>query len=385
MRDPTSKLIELPLAWYREMREGPGIAYDPRFKSWNLFRYDDAMRILNDHVGFSSQARGSAARAALPSIVGMDVPRHRQLRSLVNQAFTPRTVEQLAPRITEICQQLIDKVLPQGRMDLMQDFAYPLPIAIIAELLGIPVEEQATFRRWSETLITGPRTDEMRGRSFAAEREANLRDLNNYFLAKLEERRQEPRQDLMSRLLAAEVEGERLSETDLLEFCRLLLIAGYETTAYLIGNAMIAFDEHPEVAEELRRDPGLLPGAIEEVLRCYPSVAGTMRTTTADTEIAGQRLEKDQTVIVWIGSANYDEKHFAEAERFEVRRSPNRHLAFGFGIHFCVGAPLARLEAKIALQTLLQRLPRLRGELATPLEPVETPFIFGVRHFQVSF
>jgi cytochrome P450 len=381
----TAKLIELPLDWYREMRSGPGIGYDERFKSWNVFRYDDALRILNDHMGFSSQARGSAQRAALPSIVGMDVPRHRQLRSLVNQAFTPRTVEQLAPRIGEICEQLIDRVVDHGQMDLMQDFAYPLPIAIIAELLGIPVEEQATFRRWSETLITGPRTDEKRGRSYAAEREENLRDLNAYFLAKLEERRRQPRADLMSRLLAAEVDGERLSETDLLEFCRLLLIAGYETTAYLIGNAMVAFDEHPEAAEEVRRDPALLPGAIEEVLRCYPSVAGTMRTTTADTEIAGQRVERDQTVIVWLGSANYDEGHFLEPERFDPRRSPNRHLAFGFGIHFCVGAPLARLEAKIALAALLQRLPRLRGDLAVPLEPVETPFIFGVRHFHVSF
>jgi cytochrome P450 len=384
MREATSKLIELPLAWYREMRAGPGIAYDGRFKSWNVFRYDDVLRVLNDHVGFSSQPRGSA-RAALPSIVGMDVPRHRQLRGLVNQAFTPRIVEQLAPRITEICHQLIDKVAGAGSMDLMQDFAYPLPIAIIAELLGIPVEEQATFRRWSETLITGPRTDEMRGRSYAAEREENLRELNAYFLAKLEERRRDPRNDLMSRLVAAEVDGERLSENDLLEFCRLLLIAGYETTAYLIGNAMIAFDEHPETAAQVRQDPMLLPGAVEEALRCYPSVAGTMRTVTTDTEIAGQKIQKDEAVIVWIGSANYDEKHFVDPERFDVRRAPNRHLAFGFGIHFCVGAPLARLEARIALQILLQRLPGLRGQLATPLEPVETPFIFGVRHFQVTF
>jgi cytochrome P450 len=385
MREKTSRLIELPLEWYREMRRGAGIAYDARFKSWNVFRYDDAFRILNDHVGFSSQARGEAQRSALPSIVGMDVPRHRQLRSLINQAFTPRTVEQLAPRITEICHQLVDRVVGQGEMDLMQDFAYPLPIAIIAELLGIPVEEQATFRRWSETLITGPRTDEKRGRSYAAEREENLRELNAYFQAKLAERRREPRQDLMSRLLAAEVDGERLSETDLLEFCRLLLIAGYETTAYLIGNAMLAFDEHPDAAEEVRRDPSLIPGAVEEALRCYPSVAGTMRTTTAATTVAGQPLEKDQTVIVWIGSANYDEQHFPDAERFDVRRSPNRHLAFGQGIHFCVGAPLARLEGRIALGVLLERLPRLRGELATPVEPVETPFIFGVRRFHVTF
>ena len=379
----TAALIHLPLDWYRQMREGEGISFDPKFKSWNVFRYDDVVRILSDNTTFSSAQR--AGGPGLPSIVGMDVPRHRKLRGLVNQAFTPRVVEQLAPRVTAVASALIDQVAVRGELDVMQDFAYPLPITIIAELLGIPVEEQATFRRWSETLISGPRTDAMRGRSYAEERSENLRDLNAYFERKLDERRAQPRQDLMSRLLAAEVDGEKLTALELLEFCRLLLIAGYETTAYLIGNAMIAFDEHPAVAEDLRRDPALLPGAIEEVLRCYPSVAGTMRTTTADTVIAGQPLARDQTVIVWIGSANYDEGHFADAERFDARRSPNRHLAFGFGIHFCVGAPLARLEAKIALQTLLQRLPDLRGQRAVPLEPVETPFIFGVRHFQVTF
>jgi cytochrome P450 len=315
----------------------------------------------------------------------MDPPRHRQLRSLVNQAFTPRVVEQLGPRISAIAGELADLALSQGGMDLIQDFAYPIPIRIIAELLGIPVEEQATFRRWSETLITGPRTDAVRGRSYAEERSASLRDLNDYFLSKLAERRKSPRQDLMSLLIAAEVDGERLGDDDLLEFCRLLLIAGYETTACLIGSTALSLIEHPEVALVLRGDPSLLPGAIEEAIRCYPSVAGTMRVTTVDAEVAGVRIDAGQSLIVWIGSANYDETHFVDPERFDVRRSPNRHLGFGVGIHFCVGAPLARLEARIAIGKLLERLPKLERDPVAPIEPVDSPFLFGVKNLRVVF
>jgi cytochrome P450 len=382
---PAAHIIGIPLAWYRQMRATEPVSYDPKFRSWNVFRYDDALRILNDHITFSSAARGGARDAALPSIVGMDPPRHRQLRSLVNQAFTPRVVEQLAPRIEAIANELLDRALADGRMDLIHDFAYPIPIRIIADLLGIPVEEQATFRRWSETLVTGPRTDALRGRSYAEERSASLRDLNDYFLAKLAERRKSPQKDLMSRLIAAEVEGERLSDQDLLEFCRLLLIAGYETTACLIGSTALSLCEEPEVAADLRRDPSLLPGAIEEALRCYPSVAGTMRVTTDEVEVAGQPIEKSQSVIVWIGSANYDEAHFADPERFDIRRSPNRHLGFGVGIHFCVGAPLARLETRIATALLLQRLPRIERDTSRPIEPVDSPFLFGVKHLEVRF
>jgi cytochrome P450 len=361
------------------MRQTEPVSFDPKFKSWNVFRYDDVAAVLGDHATFSSERRGGGP--GLPSIVGMDPPRHRKLRGLVNQAFTPRIVEQLAPRITEVAEELVERVAGQGQLDVMQDFAYPLPITIIAELLGIPVEEQATFRRWSETLIAGPRTDALRGRSFAQEREEMLRDLNAYFVGKLGERRASPRQDLMSRLLAAEVDGERLGEQDLVEFCRLLLIAGYETTACLIGSAVLCLDDHPETADELRRDPSLLPGAVEEVLRCFPSVAGTMRMTTAPVRVGPQELAAGESVIVWLGSANYDEAHFADPERFDVRRTPNRHLGFGQGIHFCVGAPLARLETRIALTVLLQRLPRLRRDRSQPLEPMESPFILGVRRF----
>jgi cytochrome P450 family 109 len=380
----TADLIHLPLDWYRQMRASQPVSFDARFGSWNVFRHDDVVRVLGDHATFSSERPASDGQPGLPSIVGMDPPRHRKLRGLVNQAFTPRVVAELAPRVTAVAGALIDEVSGQGQMDVMQDFAYPLPITIIAELLGIPVEEQATFRRWSETLISGPRTDAMRGRSGAQERADNLRDLNAYFQAKLAERRAQPRQDLMSRLLAAEVDGEHLSEHELLEFCRLLLIAGSETTSYLIGTTLLCLDDHPEVAEELRGDPALVAGAVEEALRCFPSVAGTMRTATADTQIGEQAITRGQSVIVWLGSANYDEAHFVEPERFDIRRSPHRHIALGQGIHFCVGAPLARLEARIAVASVLERLPGLRRDRSRPVDAVESPFIFGVRRFAAT-
>jgi cytochrome P450 len=380
----TAELLGLPLDWYRKMRASEPVSYDGKFGSWNVFRYDDVVQVLNDHLTFSSERPASPGQPGLPSIVGMDPPRHRKLRGLINQAFTPRVVAELAPRITAVAGGLVDR-MASGEVEVMQDFAYPLPITIIAELLGIPVEEQGTFRRWSETLISGPRTDAMRGRSGAQERADNLRDLNAYFLGKLAERRAEPRQDLMSRLLAAEVDGERLTEQELLEFCRLLLIAGSETTSYLIGNLLLCLDDHPEVAEELRRDPALLPAAIEEAVRCFPSVAGTMRIATADTRVGGQPIARGQSVIVWLGSANYDEAHFAEPERFDVHRAPNRHLGFGQGIHFCVGAPLARLEARLAVGMVLERLPGLRRDRGRPVDAVESPFIFGVRRFPATF
>ncbi len=375
--DAVAGYVGLPLAQYRAIRGGESVTFDDKFKSWNVHRYADAVRILNDPNTFSSEARGGGAMA-LPSIVGMDGARHRKLRGLVTQAFTPRMVEQLGPRITSIASDLLDSACARGRFDAMQDFAYPLPIRIIAEMLGIPFADQATFRRWSETLIAGPRTDALRGRSFAEERAQTLVELNGYLAEQLEQRRKSPTTDLMSRLLAAEVDGERLSEVELIDFCRLLLIAGYETTACLIGNGILTLLEMPSVAAELREDPSLIPGAVEEIARCFPSVAGTMRVVLADVELSGRTIEKGQSLIVWTKSANYDETVFPNPEQFDVRRAPNRHLGFGVGAHFCLGAPLARLELRQALGLVLERLPRLtRG--SSDIVPVDSPFLVGVK------
>ena len=374
--------LRLPLAQYRELRANQPVAFDSKFNSWNVYRYADALRILNDPATFSSEARSSAM--ALPSLVGMDGSRHRKLRGLVTQAFTPRMVEQLAPRISSVAAELLEAGRAAGRFDAIQDFAYPLPIRIIAEMLGIPVEDQSTFRRWSETLTAGPRTDALRGRSFAEERAQSLAELNAYLERQIAARRAAPGNDLVSRLLEAEVDGERLTATELLEFCRLLLIAGYETTACLIGNGIMTLHELPVVADRLRGDPSLWPGAVEEIVRCFPSVAATVRLATTDVELSGQRIEAGQSVMVLTGSANYDESIFAEPESLDIARSPNRHLGFGMGPHFCLGAPLARLELRIALGQLLQAFPRLERVPDEPVEAVDSPFLLGVKHFHLT-
>jgi cytochrome P450 len=378
-----ARYLGLPLDQYRYLRANQPVWYDDKFKSWNVYRYADAIRILNDSTTFSSEARGGGAMA-LPSIVGMDGARHRKLRGLVTQAFTPRMAEQLGTRITTIATDLLDAAVARGRFDAMHEFAYPLPIRIIAEMLGIPLEDQATFRRWSETLIAGPRTDALRGRSFAEERAQTLVELNTYLARQLDLRRETPGSDLMSRLLAAEVDGESLTDVELLEFCRLLLIAGYETTACLIGNGVLALHEMPELAAELRADPRLIPGAVEEIARCFPSVAGTMRVAMADVEIGGHRIERGQSLIVWTKSANYDEEVFPDSHRFDIHRTPNRHIGFGMGAHFCLGAPLARLELRTALRLVLEKLPLLRRDSSQEVGPVDSPFLLGVKHLSLS-
>jgi cytochrome P450 family 109 len=371
--------VRLPLADYRELRASGGITFDAKFKSWNVYRYADAVRILNEPALFSSAAR----TVALPSIVGMDGARHRKLRSLVTQAFTPRMVEQLGPRIRAVAAELLEGACRRERFDVIQDFAYPLPIRIIAEMLGIPLEDQSTFRRWSETLVAGPRTDALRGRSFADERAQTLAELQVYFSRQLEQRRNRPGSDLISQLLAAEVDGERLTETELIEFCRLLLIAGYETTACQIGNGILVLHELPDVAARLRSDPTLLPAAVEEIVRCFPSVAASVRVTTSEVELGGQRIEKGQSLTLWTGSTNYDETVFDAPETFNLSRSPNRHLGFGVGPHFCLGAPLARLEVRTALSVVLERLPRLEREESERVEAVDSPFLMGVKHLHL--
>ena len=373
--------LALPLERYRHLRASQPVVYDLAYDTWNVYRYADAVRVLNDPSTFSSEPR--SPETALPSIVGMDGARHRKLRSLVTQAFTPRMVEQLAPRIVAVTTELLDAAVRQDHFDAIQDFAYPLPIRIIVEMLGVPLEEQATFRRWSETLVAGPRTDALRGQSFADERVRIRQELVEYLGRQLGMRRAKPGDDLISRLLSAEVDGDRLDETEVVDFVRLLLIAGYETTACQIGNALLTLHELPAVTAELRADPDLMPGAVEEIVRCFPSVAATVRVARRDVEIAGRRITQGQSLIVWTASTNYDETVFPHSERFDIHRAPNRHLGFGLGPHFCLGAPLARLELRTALRLVLERLPKLERDAAQPIEPVDSPFLFGVKNLHL--
>jgi cytochrome P450 len=369
-----------PFPWYARMRASEPVAFDGRWDAYSVFRYADVQRVLSEYTTFSSARGGPGAGEAQhplnASLINMDPPRHRQLRGLVSQAFTPRAVAALEPRIAQIVDELLAAVAPAGRMDVVEDLAYPLPVIVIAELLGIPPADRARFKAWSDAVVTG---------QAGAQRGELQREMAMYFMQTIERRRHDPGSDLISALLAAEVDGQKLTQMELLGFCMLLLIAGNETTTNLIGNAILCFDEQPEVYEQLRADPDLLPSAIEEVLRYRSPVQEMDRVTTTATQLGDVPIPARTWVSAWIGSANRDDDQFPDPETFDITRTPNRHLAFGQGIHFCLGAPLARLEASVALGELLARFHDIRRVREVALEPLHSGIIFGVRHLPVTF
>ncbi len=372
------------------MRATQPVFKDPNWGGWHVLRYADTVRVLSEYATFSSDGRRMAQADGTQvemdpldsSILRMDPPRHRHLRNLVTQAFTPRMVTQLEPRITAITNELLDHVVAAGEMDMVRDIAYPLPVTVISELLGIPAELREDFKRWSDALISGDQntTEEER-----MEIMQEVRGMYGYFTQVLEERRQHPQNDLVSALLVAEVDGERLSNVELLGFCGLLLVAGNETTTNLLGNMMLCFDEHPEVVERLRTNRALVPGAIEEVLRYYSPVKAMVRISTTETMLGDQHIEPNQMIVAHIASANRDEAEFPDADRFDIEREPNRHIAFGRGIHFCLGAPLARLEAKVALNAMLDRLPGRWQVADVAIEPLKSFVVFGVKSLPMTW
>jgi cytochrome P450 len=383
---PNREQIAASYDWYRQMRETQPVFFDQNMQAWHIFRYEDVERVLSDHTTFSSDESSFLPpeyRNATPissSMLRMDPPRHRKLRSLVSQAFTPRMVAHMESRIQEITNSLLKEVQAKGRMDVIRDLAYPLPVTVIAELLGVPAERREDFKRWSDASVSDATTEEEGQVIMQA-----MDSMRVYFAEVFEERRAHPRDDLVSALLQAEVDGERLSNEELLGFCVLLLIAGNETTTNLIGNTILCLDENPGSVERLRANRSLVPGALEEALRYYSPVKVTVRGTTTETTIGGQRIEAGKLLLVWIASANRDEAQFPDASQFKIEREPNRHLGFGRGIHFCLGAPLARLEAKIALNAMLDRLPGSWYVSDVPLSPIKSMSVFGVKTLPLTW
>lgn len=369
--------------WFAEMRANEPVFYDQQTRLWQIFRYDDVNEVVTDHSCFSSEALPGFSEGTFlqGTVVATDPPVHRKLRNLVNQAFTPRAVNQLAGRVAEITQELLDDVLAKGKLDVVSDIALPLPAKVIAEMLGVPAQDWDIFRRWVSGANIAVDTSREATMQMRRSREQQMFD---YFAQLLAERRRSPRGDLISDLSVAEVDGERLSEDELVSFCLLLLAAGQETTKNLIASAAYCFTEYPDARERLIREPDLMPGATEETLRYLPPVWFTLRRATCDLELAGQQIPANAIIQAWNASANRDSAHFSDPASFDIERQPNRHLTFGHGIHYCIGAPLARLEANVALPMMLAQLKDLQRVPNVPIH-VSTGIVFVIRSLPMTF
>ncbi|GAB2981112.1 cytochrome P450 [Amycolatopsis acidiphila] len=350
------------LDWLAKMRVNEPVHVDDQ-DVWHLFRYDDVRAALFDRKTFASDtnrfvpSNPEFERFSTGNILNMDNPKHSELRGLIVEAFTPRLIEGLAPRITEITGELLDRI-PRGEpTDLVDALTYPLPVMVIAELLGIPVSDRGLFRRWADALLGNRNTDAtVVPEEEAIESLANpLHEMGEYLREHVRRRRGRETDDLIGKLVGADVRGRRLSDDEITGFAGSLLIAGHITTTAALGNALCCFDRVPEAAQQIREDIGLLPNAIEEVLRFRPPFIRVIRMTTTDTEVAGTTIPADRLLIPWLAAANHDPDRFDDPGRFDIHRDANGHVSFGYGIHFCVGSRLARLEAHLVLRMLFER------------------------------
>ena len=346
-----------PYATYERLRRKDPVHYSRLAGGWVLTRYEDAQAVLLDHRRFSNmQGRSDYGQDA--SMLDLDPPDHTRLRSLVSKAFTPRTVAKQEPRVQQIVDELLEAAGEQDCLDLIEVLAFPLPVIVIAEMIGVPTEDLEQFKEWSNAIVLSlepARSDEQVRRFRRASEE-----LYEYFEGIIAQRREAPQDDLISALLAAEEEGDKLSHKELLATLELLLVAGNETTRNLIGNGMLALLRNPHEMERLRTDPALLDTAIDELLRYDSPVQLDGRYLLEDVEIGGKQLRAGDQVVAAVGAANRDPAVFSSPETLDIGRQEQSHISFGRGIHFCLGAPLALLEARIAFAAILKRFSTIR-------------------------
>ncbi|RAS80724.1 cytochrome P450 [Priestia endophytica] len=395
---------EDPFPLFAQLRErGPVISIPSpipgtNHQAWLVTRMEEAMQLLKDHTHFTVDQstiegqvdiRESNGDASAPptfltgkSMLSVDNPDHKRLRRLVSKAFTPRYMESLRPRVQKIADELLDQVIDKGEMDIVKDYAYPLPINVISDMLGVPQSDQGKIHKWSSAIAHGLGL----GRKEPGVAE-QIKAFGEYIAKLVEDKRHHPSDDLISQLIAIEEEGDKLSIEELLSMISLLIFAGHETTSNLIANGTLILLDRPEQLKKLKEDADLVPPAVEELLRFNgPATIAGPRFATEDIEFAGQQITKGDMVIPILKSANRDELKFADSEDLDITREIKQHLAFGHGIHSCLGAPLARIEGDVAFSTLLKRMPHLR--LSVPRENVNWEFTLssqGLSSLPVAF
>jgi cytochrome P450 len=364
-----------PYPLYDQLRtSSPVLHIPPPFNGWMLFDYDSVKWALNDHETFSSRVP-----APRNWFIFFDPPAHTKLRALISRAFTPRMIANLEPRIAVLAHELLDAAVRQNEFDLAARFSVPLAMKVIAGMIGIPVSDWARYTRWSDTILrlsysrSGGTEAEQAQRDFAAV----TVEMDEYLTTMIRRRRADPQDDLLTRLIEAEVDGERLTQEEILGFFQLLVVAGQETTSDLINNAVLTLLEHPDQLALLRSSPELLPSAIEEVLRYRSPLQWMMRTPRRDVYFHDVYIPPGAFVLPVIGAANRDPQVFADPHRFDIRRDPNPHVAFGHGIHFCLGAVLSRLEAKVALTAILERFQSIELAATEPWQPRRALHVLG--------
>ena len=378
--------VQDPFPVYAWLRDHEPVHWSESLNAWAVTRYDDVVELLNRPATFSSDRfrrideRYASQRPAVRAVADIlgnwlvfrDPPDHDRLRGLVQSSFTPKHLESSRDRIQRTADALLDAVVARGAMDFIRELAFPLPAMIIAGLMGAPEEDLEPIKTWSDRLASylGGAVDE---RDNFEEASAGVAALVDYFHALLRERERRPRDDLMSLMLRAEHEGEHLTRDEVVANCVLLLFAGHETTTNLLGNGLYHLLRHPAQAALLRADPSLLHSAVEELLRYDGPVPATVKIATENVPWCGRTIRRGDMVVPFIASANRDPRQFPDPDTLDVRRQPERHLAFAWGIHFCLGAWLARLEARVVLDTVLRRLPHLA---LAPGAPRWKPMLF---------
>ncbi|MEV6331159.1 cytochrome P450 [Streptomyces sp. NPDC051909] len=384
--------------WLRGRAPEAPVQYDAQAGIWCVYGYEEVQHVLANPATYTSDTRRAIPAELMEgadqfregNLIQMDGLEHRKLRGLISHAFNPKVVADLEPRIAELTHELLDALPADDRMELVADLAYPLPVIVIAELLGVPAADRDKFKTWGTALLKATqdvsfadRTDAQRQQLQDAMRQVSR--LNDYLREHVLDRRRNPRDDLITKLVQSEVDGENLSDNEVVNFSNVLLIAGHITTTMLLGSTILCLDRNPEWFARVRADRSLIPAAIEESLRHFSPFAGTARATTTEVELGGEHIPADSLLVTFLGVANRSPKHFPDPDVFDPTRDPNPHMAFGRGAHYCIGAPLARLEGRVALNILLDRFPDLRGDPDRPPRFLPSLSMTGVKELPLVF